>query len=627
MPVQLSDLLAPTTLPNKAGAGAPASAKGQDGAFAQELAATQVGTGGTSAGATTPAVAVASVVSKSGEGQLSRAIQDALDAITAQGKAKAEQVIQVKDGDRVVLTTASSLAELAPKLDIDPAIVARIQNGTSTEADAKAFVDAVVEYQKGLSAEAADTQEGDALDPSAVAAAQPAPQTEIVLTTALEGNEEIALKIADEKRPYIPPRPDIPDVPAQQKPVVQEGRAAATTPAPAVAPTSIETPDASSAVKTLLEQTVPRATANIVTSIETTAKAQAPTVPAVTQPASAPVPPAAQAIANTPHVTSIQGTVTAGTGTDTAADSAPPATTNVAPSAQGTASSAPAASIPAPAVNTADATPEPALTPPPAEGDGVDAAMAALTKDKADVKAAASQTAKSETAAPQTKPDAAAADEPEIAAAKPAETAAKPQDAKPEPRPELQNKPAEKLVVTEKPATPDAKVQQVQTLVTDKPILVDATARTTQQQMQALPAAAIQHVASEMASRVQRGHTRFEIRLDPPELGRIDVRIEVDADGKVHSRLMVEKSETLDLLKADQRALERALQDAGFKSDQNSLSFSLKDDRGGQQKFAEQRFLRQMPTPAEPAKEPARLVADIAYRAPSRGPGGIDMRI
>jgi flagellar hook-length control protein FliK len=624
MPVQLSDLLAPTTLPSKAGAGAPASAKSQDGAFAQELAATQAGTGNTpAAGATLSPTAVASVP-KSGEGQISRALQDALDAITAQGGIKAEQVIQVKDGDRVVLTTASSLAELAPKLDLDPAIVARIQNGTWTEADAKAFVDAVAEYQKGLSADTADTQGGDALDPSTVAAAQPAPQTEIVLTTALEGNEEIALKIADEKRPYIPPRPDIPDVPAQ-KPVVQEGRAAATTPAPAVAPTSIETPEASSAVKTLLEQTVPRATANAVTSVETTAKAQAPTVPASTQPASAPVPPAAQAIANTPHVTSMQGTVTAGTDM-AAADSAPPATTNTASPTQGTAPSAPASSVPAPAVNTADAAPE-SLTPPPAEGEGVDAAMAALTKDKADVKAATPQTAKPETAAPQTKPDAAATDEPEIAAQKPAETAAKPQDVKPEPRPELQNKPAEKPVVTEKPATPDAKVQQVQTPMTDKPILVDATARTTQQQMQALPAAAIQHVASEMASRVQRGHTRFEIRLDPPELGRVDVRIEVDTDGKVHSRLMVEKSETLDLLKADQRALERALQDAGFKSDQNTLSFSLKDDRGGQQKFAEQRFLRQMPTPAEPAEEPARLVADIAYRAPLRGPGGIDMRI
>src|SRR5690606_15501864 len=74
------------------------------------------------------------------------------------------------------------------------------------------------------------------------------------------------------------------------------------------------------------------------------------------------------------------------------------------------------------------------------------------------------------------------------------------------------------------------------------------------------------HIAAEISRHVQNGVSRFEIRLNPAELGRIDVRMEVDPSGNVVARLAVERSETLDLLQRDQRALERALADAGLDS-------------------------------------------------------------
>ena len=74
----------------------------------------------------------------------------------------------------------------------------------------------------------------------------------------------------------------------------------------------------------------------------------------------------------------------------------------------------------------------------------------------------------------------------------------------------------------------------------------------------------------------QAGKKRFEIRLDPPELGRIDVRLEIDSDGQVKSRLIVERSETLDMLRRDAPQLERALQQAGLKTSDNALEFSLR---------------------------------------------------
>ena len=89
----------------------------------------------------------------------------------------------------------------------------------------------------------------------------------------------------------------------------------------------------------------------------------------------------------------------------------------------------------------------------------------------------------------------------------------------------------------------------------------------------AIPVAGI---AVEIVSRAQEGLRRFEIRLDPPELGRIDVRLDVDTAGKVTSRLVVERAETLDLLRRDAPQLERALQQAGL-STEGGMQFSLRD--------------------------------------------------
>jgi flagellar hook-length control protein FliK len=90
-------------------------------------------------------------------------------------------------------------------------------------------------------------------------------------------------------------------------------------------------------------------------------------------------------------------------------------------------------------------------------------------------------------------------------------------------------------------------------------------------------------VAIEIAGKALAGKNRFDIRLDPPELGRIEVRLDVDRDGNVTSRLTVDRADTLDLLRRDASGLERALQDAGLKTADNSLQFQLRDQSMGQQ--------------------------------------------
>jgi flagellar hook-length control protein FliK len=84
-------------------------------------------------------------------------------------------------------------------------------------------------------------------------------------------------------------------------------------------------------------------------------------------------------------------------------------------------------------------------------------------------------------------------------------------------------------------------------------------------------------LALEIATSVKGGKSRFEIRLDPADLGRIDVRIDVDRNGQVTSHLTVEKPETLSLLRQDAPQLQRALDDAGLKTGSGGLQFSLRD--------------------------------------------------
>ncbi|MDO8980280.1 MAG: flagellar hook-length control protein FliK [Afipia sp.] len=84
-------------------------------------------------------------------------------------------------------------------------------------------------------------------------------------------------------------------------------------------------------------------------------------------------------------------------------------------------------------------------------------------------------------------------------------------------------------------------------------------------------------LAADIALRAAGGNSRFDIRLDPAELGRIDVRLDVDKHGNVTSHLTVERPATLDMLRNDAPRLQQALEDAGLKTGDSGLQFSLRD--------------------------------------------------
>jgi flagellar hook-length control protein FliK len=128
-------------------------------------------------------------------------------------------------------------------------------------------------------------------------------------------------------------------------------------------------------------------------------------------------------------------------------------------------------------------------------------------------------------------------------------------------------------------------------------------------------------LAVEIAASAREGRRRFEIRLDPPELGRIEVSLAIDPDGRVSSRLVVERADTYDMLRRDAPALERALASAGIKTEGHTLEFALRDHG----LTREQRF-----EPPRYANRPADRTDDAAVFTgplPNHARGRLDIRV
>lgn len=172
----------------------------------------------------------------------------------------------------------------------------------------------------------------------------------------------------------------------------------------------------------------------------------------------------------------------------------------------------------------------------------------------------------------------------------------------------LQSAPAEgqsfAQTLTQQPSTPvpakqgmdeiaassqPAKVEAGGAVVTERqdPLRTPHTASPIRTETQPHPVSPpIRDIAVHIAQHADSGVNRFQLRLDPPELGRVEVRMEISPEGKLSAVIAVERAETLDLLQRDSRTLERSLEEAGLKTGNNSLNFSLKGGR--QENYAQE---------------------------------------
>lgn len=136
----------------------------------------------------------------------------------------------------------------------------------------------------------------------------------------------------------------------------------------------------------------------------------------------------------------------------------------------------------------------------------------------------------------------------------------------------------------------------------------------------------------EIGLKALSGARQFEIRLDPGELGRVDVTLSISDAGEVSAKMVVDRVETMHLLQRDARTLERAFEQAGLKPSEGGVDISLRDpsDQSG---FRQQRQQDETPQRSRGSAAGAEIGDDIAITplsAPQRRfvrLGGVDVSV
>lgn len=127
-----------------------------------------------------------------------------------------------------------------------------------------------------------------------------------------------------------------------------------------------------------------------------------------------------------------------------------------------------------------------------------------------------------------------------------------------------------------------------------------------------------------IAAKTLEGLHEFDIRLDPPDLGRIQVKLTVDDRGQAQATLVADKQQTLDLLQRDASSLNRTLNDAGLNLANNGLNFSLREQQQNESPMGRGRS-RSLGVKAVIAGDPSSIRAPSGSYAPNSA--RLDIRV
>lgn len=114
-----------------------------------------------------------------------------------------------------------------------------------------------------------------------------------------------------------------------------------------------------------------------------------------------------------------------------------------------------------------------------------------------------------------------------------------------------------------------------------------ATASTTNATTQVHPGAipvrgapqTVANLAAQIAKKLEGRSTHFDVQLDPAGLGRVDVRMEIGASGRMTAAMTFDTPQAAAELRARAAELQRHLEQAGFDMS-GGLSFDVAGDRG-----------------------------------------------
>ena len=90
-----------------------------------------------------------------------------------------------------------------------------------------------------------------------------------------------------------------------------------------------------------------------------------------------------------------------------------------------------------------------------------------------------------------------------------------------------------------------------------------------------------------------KGVDTIDIQLKPEDLGKIQIKMHIAKDGRLHAEIISSRPETMDMLQKDIAGLEKAFNDAGYDTDSRSFNFSFqKENQAGEQQKADSGLLQ-----------------------------------
>jgi hypothetical protein len=136
-------------------------------------------------------------------------------------------------------------------------------------------------------------------------------------------------------------------------------------------------------------------------------------------------------------------------------------------------------------------------------------------------------------------------------------------------------------------------------------------------------------IAAQILRRLEGRSTRFEMALTPDELGRVDVKLDIDSEGRLNARLAFDNPAAATDLKGRADELRRQLEDAGFQLADDAFEFTGRDS--GSSAFDRGQDRRNGSSRAFAAASRLNSEIDVAqpprWLALSLSPSGVDMKV
>ncbi|MBP8062554.1 MAG: flagellar hook-length control protein FliK [Brevundimonas sp.] len=136
-------------------------------------------------------------------------------------------------------------------------------------------------------------------------------------------------------------------------------------------------------------------------------------------------------------------------------------------------------------------------------------------------------------------------------------------------------------------------------------------------------------IAAQILRRLEGRSTRFEMALTPDELGRVDVKLDIDAEGRLNARLAFDNPAAATDLRGRADELRRQLEDAGFHLAADAFEFAERDS--GSSAFDRGQDARNGSSRAFAAASRLNTEIDVAqpprWLALTLSPSGVDMKV